>query len=48
MDQYVWEMRNLSKIIVGTSEGKEPVSRPRGRWLIDIKMELSIYGAGMA
>ena len=44
----MWEMRNLSKILVSKSERKEPVSRPRGRWVIDVKMDLSMNGAGMA
>jgi len=41
MDKYVWEMTNLSEILVGKSERKEPVSRPRGRWVIDVKIELT-------
>jgi hypothetical protein len=39
-------MRNLSKILVGKSDRKEPVLRPRGRWVIDVKMELTVNGAG--
>jgi len=42
MDQYVWEMRNVSKILVGKSERKKPVSRPRGIWMINVKMELKM------
>jgi hypothetical protein len=42
MGQYLWEMRNLSKILVGKSERRKPVSRPRGRWMIDVKMKLKM------
>jgi hypothetical protein len=46
--KYVWEMRNLSKILVDQSERKEQVSKLRGRWVIDVNMELSMNGAGIA
>jgi hypothetical protein len=41
MDQCVWEVINVSEILVGKCERKETVSRPRGKWVIDVKMELT-------
>jgi hypothetical protein len=33
-------MRNVYKILVGKTEGKRPVGRPRHRWDDDIRMDL--------
>jgi hypothetical protein len=32
--------RNAYKILVGRTEGKRPLERPRGRWLDNIKIDL--------
>jgi hypothetical protein len=32
--------RNAYRILVGKSEGKRPLGRPRRRWVDDIKMDL--------
>jgi hypothetical protein len=32
------EMRNMFKILVGKSEGKRPLERPRHRWEDNIKI----------
>jgi len=34
------EMRNVYKILVGKSEGKRPLGRPRHRWEDNIRMDL--------
>jgi hypothetical protein len=38
------EMRNAYMILVGKSEGKRPLARPRCRWLDNIKMDLREIG----
>jgi len=35
-----WEMRNAYKILVGKSEGKRPLRRPRHGWEDNIRMDL--------
>jgi hypothetical protein len=35
------EKRNAYRILVGKSEGKRPLGRPRCRWVDNIKMDLS-------
>jgi hypothetical protein len=34
------ETRNAYRILMGKSEGKRPLRRPRSRWVDDIKMDL--------
>jgi hypothetical protein len=36
------EMRNVYKILVGKPERKRPFGRPRRRWEVDIRMDLSV------
>jgi hypothetical protein len=38
------EKRNAYKLLVGRSEGKRPLGRPRRRWLDNIKMDLIEIG----
>jgi hypothetical protein len=34
------EKRNAYRILVGKSEGKRPLGRPRHRWMASIKMNI--------
>jgi hypothetical protein len=34
------ERRNAYRLLVGNPEGKEPIERPRRRWLDNIRMDL--------
>jgi hypothetical protein len=34
------EKRNMYRLLVGKSEGKRPLGRPRRRWMDNIKMDL--------
>jgi hypothetical protein len=34
------EKRNVYRILVGKTEGKRPLGRPRRRWIDNIKMDL--------
>jgi hypothetical protein len=38
------EKRNAYRILVGKSEGKRPLERPRRRWVDNIKMDLRDIG----
>jgi hypothetical protein len=38
------EKRNAYTILVGKSEGKRPLGRPRRRWVDNIKMDLREIG----
>jgi hypothetical protein len=38
------EKRNAYRILVGKSEGKRPVGRPRRGWVDNIKMDLREMG----
>jgi hypothetical protein len=38
------ERRNPYKILVGKSEGKRPLGRPRRRWEDNIRLDLRIIG----
>jgi hypothetical protein len=38
------EKRNASRILVGKSEGKTPLGRPRRRWVGNIKIDLREIG----
>jgi hypothetical protein len=40
------EVRGAYNILVGRSEGKRPLGRPRRRWEDNIKMDLRIIGFG--
>jgi hypothetical protein len=43
------EIRHAYRILVGKSEGKRPLGRPRRRWVDNVKMELREIGLdGMA
>jgi hypothetical protein len=38
------EKRNVYRLLVGKSEGKRPLGRPRRRWIGNIKMDLLEIG----
>ena len=38
------QSRNASRVLVGRSEGKRPLGRPRHRWEDNIKMDLREVG----
>jgi hypothetical protein len=38
------EKRNAYRILVGKSEGKRPLGRPRRRWVYNIKIDLRDMG----
>jgi hypothetical protein len=38
------EKRNVYRLLVGKTEGKRPLGRPRRRWIYNIKMELVDIG----
>jgi len=38
------EFRGVHRVLVGKSEGKRPLERPRRRWEDDIKMDLQEVG----
>ena len=40
------EGRGVHRVLVGESEGKIPLERPRCRWEDDIKMDLQEVGGG--
>jgi hypothetical protein len=40
------EDRGVYKMLVGKSEGKRPLGRPRRRWEDNIKMDLQKVGGG--
>jgi hypothetical protein len=40
------ETRNVCKILVGNSDGKRPLGRPRRRWVDNIKMDFREMGWG--
>jgi hypothetical protein len=40
------EERNIYRVLVGKSEGKRPLGRPRHRWEDNIKMNLQEVGCG--
>jgi hypothetical protein len=41
------EERNVFKVLVGKSEGKRPLGRPRHRWEVGIRMNLRETGWGV-
>jgi hypothetical protein len=40
------EKRNAYRLLVGKSEGKRPLGRPRRRWVDKIRMDLGEVGRG--
>jgi hypothetical protein len=40
------EKRNAYRLLVGRSEGKRPLRRPRSRWVDNIRMDLGEVGWG--
>jgi hypothetical protein len=40
------ENRNVYRLLVGKSEGRRPLGRPRRRWLDNIRMDLVEVGCG--
>jgi hypothetical protein len=38
------EKRNAYRLLVGKSEGKRPLGRPRRRWVDNIRMDLAEVG----
>jgi len=40
----MWEKRGVYRVLVGKSEGKSPLGRPRRRWESDIKTDLQEEG----
>ena len=40
------ERRGLYRFLVGKSEGRKPLGRPRHRWVDNIKMDLQEVGCG--
>jgi hypothetical protein len=40
------EWRGVHRVLVGKSEGKRPLGRPRHRWEDNIKMDLQEVGGG--
>jgi hypothetical protein len=41
------EMGGVYRVLVGKSEGKRPLGRPRRRWEDNIKMDLPEVGCGV-
>jgi hypothetical protein len=42
------ERRGVYRILVGKTEGKRPLGRPRNRWENNSKMDLQEVGCGVA
>jgi hypothetical protein len=42
----IGEKRNVYRSLVGKTEGKRPLGRPRSRWVDNIKMDLAEIGLG--
>jgi len=40
------EERGLYRVLVGKTEGRRPLGRPRRRWVDNIKMDLQEVGCG--
>jgi hypothetical protein len=40
----IGKKRNAYMLLVGKSEGKRPLVRPRRRWVDNIKMDLGVVG----
>jgi hypothetical protein len=39
-----WEKRNVYWLLIGKTEGKKPLGRPRRRWIDNFKMDLLEIG----
>jgi len=44
---HLGERRGIYSVLVGKSEGKRPLGRPRLRWEDNIKMDLQDVGGGV-
>jgi hypothetical protein len=44
MGHHLGEGRNVYRVLVGNSEGKKPLERPRHRWEDGINMDLTDIG----
>ena len=44
---HMGESRGVFRVLVGKSEGKRPLGRPRRRWEDNIKMDLQEVGCGV-
>jgi hypothetical protein len=42
----IGEKRNVYRLLVGNTEGKRPLGRPRRRWVDNIRMDLGEVGWG--
>jgi hypothetical protein len=42
----MWEKRNAYRLLVGNSERKRPLGRPRRRWVDNIRMDIGEVGWG--
>ena len=40
------EEREVYRVLVGETEGKRPLGRPRSRWVDNIRMDLQEVGCG--
>ena len=45
-EAYMGENRGVYRVLVGKSEGKRPLGRPRHRWEDNIKLDLREVGSG--
>ena len=43
---FMGERRDVYRVLMGKSEGKTPLGRPRRRWEDNIKMDLQEVGCG--
>jgi hypothetical protein len=43
---HAWEERNVYKVLMGKSEGKRPLGRPRRRWEDGIRIDPTEIGWG--
>ena len=43
---HMGEDRGVNRVLVGKSEGKRPLGRPRRKWEDNIKMDLQEVGGG--
>jgi hypothetical protein len=43
----IGENRNVYRLLVGKSEGKRPLGRPRRRWMYNIEMDLLEIGVSV-
>jgi hypothetical protein len=45
---WMGEKRNMFRLLIGNSEGKKPLGKPRCRWIDNIKVDLLEIGLGGA